>query len=80
LIVIAVSLRTMHTRSERVFGANGLADVSCRDYEETGAGQPLHYGTGPDGEPAPHPLAEQRAEVEQAILGNLLRMNLARAV
>ena len=50
-------------------------------FEETGAGQPLPGTPAPDGEgdPTPHPLAERRAEVEQAILGNLLRMNLARA-
>lgn len=37
---------------------------------DTGAGQPL---------PAEHPLAARRAEVDQLVLGNLLRMNLARA-
>tara|TARA_R110002072_G_scaffold286175_2_gene451196 strand:+ start:2864 stop:5938 length:3075 start_codon:yes stop_codon:yes gene_type:complete len=39
-------------------------------FEETGAGQPL-----PDG----HELIERRQEVEQLILGNLLRMNQERA-
>jgi hypothetical protein len=39
-------------------------------FVETGAGQPL---------PDDHELAERRAEVEQRILGNLLRMNLGRA-
>ena len=39
-------------------------------FEETGAGQPL-----PDG----HELIERREEVEQLILGNLLRMNQERA-
>ncbi len=39
-------------------------------FEETGAGQPLPEG---------HELIERREEVEQLILGNLLRMNQARA-
>ncbi len=39
-------------------------------WKETGAGQPLPEG---------HALAERRAEVDQAVLANLLRMNLARA-
>jgi len=39
-------------------------------WKETGAGQPL---------PEDHALAERRAEVDQAVLANLLRMNLARA-
>lgn len=39
-------------------------------FEETGAGQPLHEG---------HPLIERREEVEQLILGNLLRLNQDRA-
>ena len=37
---------------------------------DTGAGQAL---------PADHPLAEKRAEVDQSVLANLLRLNLARA-
>lgn len=52
-------------------------------FEETGAGQPLPTSPPADGDgdsdSTPHPLAERRAEVEQAILGNLLRVNLARA-
>ena len=58
-------------------------------FEETGAGHSLPDTPAPDGdsdrdgegdgEPTLHPLAEKRAEVEQAILGNLLRMNLERA-
>jgi hypothetical protein len=36
----------------------------------TGAGQPL---------PAEHPLAARRAEVDQKVLANLLRLNHARA-
>jgi len=39
-------------------------------FEETGAGQPLPEG---------HALIERRQEVEQLILGNLLRMNQERA-
>lgn len=39
-------------------------------WEETGAGQPLPEG---------HPLAARRAEVDQKVLANLLRLNLARA-
>ena len=42
------------------------ADV-CFD---TGAGQPL---------PEAHPLADPRADTDQNVLANLLRMNLARA-
>jgi hypothetical protein len=37
---------------------------------DTGAGQPL---------PADHPLAAKRAEVDQEVLANLLRLNHARA-
>jgi hypothetical protein len=37
---------------------------------DTGAGQKP---------PADHPLAEERARVDQAVLGNLLRMNGSRA-
>ena len=50
-------------------------------FEETGAGQALPDSppSGGEGEPVPHPLAERRAEVEQSILANLLRLNLARA-
>ena len=39
-------------------------------WTDTGAGRPL---------PADHPLAARRAEVDQAILANLLRLNLARS-
>ena len=39
-------------------------------WKETGAGQPLPEG---------HALVERRAEVDQAVLANLLQMNLARA-
>lgn len=37
---------------------------------ETGAGQPL---------PSGHPLTDQRAEIEQKVLANLLRINGKRA-
>ena len=37
---------------------------------ETGAGQPLPEG---------HELADRRREIDQRVLGNLLRLNLARA-
>ena len=43
--------------------------------KETGAGQP--FPDGDDG--SPHPLAERRDEIEQAILANLLRLNQTRA-
>jgi len=39
-------------------------------WTETGAGQPL---------PAAHALAARRAETDQRVLANLLRLNLARA-
>ncbi len=39
-------------------------------WTDTGAGQPL---------PAGHPLAARRAEVDQKVLANLLRLNHARA-
>jgi len=39
-------------------------------WQDTGAGQPL---------PDDHPLAATRREVDQKVLENLLRMNLARA-
>lgn len=40
-------------------------------WKDTGAGQPL---------PADHPLAARRAEVNQKVLANLLRLNQARSV
>ncbi len=46
--------------------SEGWADL----WADTGAGRPL---------PADHPLAERRAEVDQAILANLLRLNFARS-
>ena len=39
-------------------------------WQDTGAGRPLA---------AEHPLAARRAEVDQAVLASLLRLNLARA-
>jgi len=39
-------------------------------WQDTGAGQPL---------PAEHALAARRAEIDQKVLANLLRLNLARA-
>ena len=39
-------------------------------WTDTGAGQPL---------PADHPLAAERKEIDQRVLANLLRLNLARA-
>ena len=39
-------------------------------WQDTGAGRPLAAG---------HPLAAKRAEVDQAVLASLLRLNLARA-
>ena len=39
-------------------------------WQETGAGRPLA---------AEHPLGARRAEVDQAVLASLLRLNLARA-
>ncbi|MCH8881203.1 MAG: hypothetical protein IID34_15155, partial [Planctomycetes bacterium] len=39
-------------------------------WTETGAGQPL---------PEDHELYEKRQEIDQKVLANLLRMNLARA-
>ena len=38
-------------------------------WEDTGAGQPL---------PSAHPLAPRRAEIDQTVLANLLRLNQAR--
>ncbi len=48
----------------------GWSEEWAEVWEETGAGQPL-----PDG----HPLVRKRAEVDQKVLANLLRLNLARA-
>jgi len=39
-------------------------------WQDTGAGQPL---------PPDHQLAARRAEIDQKVLANLLRLNLARA-
>ena len=51
-------------------------DVSWAEvFEETGAGQGLPAG----GDGAAQPLAEKRGEVEQSILGALLRLNRERA-
>ncbi|HET6250459.1 MAG TPA: DNA methyltransferase [Tepidisphaeraceae bacterium] len=50
--------------------AGGWAEDWAAVWVETGAGQPL---------PADHPLAGSRAEVDQKVLANLLRLNHARA-
>ena len=71
-------LRLAHKRlDESVLNAYAHADPqgswspSMADvFEETGAGFPLPEG---------HDLAERREEVEQSILGDLLRLNLARS-
>lgn len=44
-------------------------------WTETGAGQPFPSEKGAE----PHPLAARRAEIEQCVLSNLLRLNLARS-
>ena len=49
--------------------AGGWDEAWAEVWEETGAGQPL---------PAGHPLAARRAEVDQKVLANLLRLNLSR--
>lgn len=51
-------------------GGGGWDPSWAEVFEDTGAGQPLPEG---------HELTERRAEVEQLILANLLRMNHARA-
>ncbi|QOV89795.1 class I SAM-dependent DNA methyltransferase [Humisphaera borealis] len=48
----------------------GWSEDWAKVWVETGAGQPL---------PADHPLAAKRAEVDQKVLANLLRLNHARA-
>ncbi|MFG0284375.1 MAG: class I SAM-dependent DNA methyltransferase [Phycisphaerales bacterium JB039] len=71
-------LRLAHRKlDEAVLAAYALVDPAggwdpawAEVFEETGAGRPLPEG---------HALAEERARVEQAILGNLLRMNGERA-
>jgi len=71
-------LRLAHQRLDRaVLSAYAATDPAGEwpdDWAEvwidTGAGQPL---------PADHLLTARRAEVEERILANLLRLNLARA-
>jgi hypothetical protein len=71
-------LRLAHEQLDRaVLAAYAAADPAgdwSEDWAEvwtdTGAGQPL---------PADHPLANKRAEVDQWVLANLLRLNHARA-
>ena len=56
------------------YGATDPAGQWSEDWatlwQPTGAGQPL---------PETHPLAARRQEIDQKVLENLLRMNLARA-
>jgi hypothetical protein len=47
-----------------------LAYADTEAFQETGADQPLPEG---------HELTERRAEIEQTILANLLRLNQQRA-
>ncbi|HEY3244273.1 MAG TPA: hypothetical protein VGM03_13080 [Phycisphaerae bacterium] len=47
------------------------SEVWAEVWTETGAGQPL---------PAAHPLAARRAEIDQRVLANLLRLNQERSV
>src|SRR5438105_10218072 len=50
--------------------AGGWSEDWAAVWVDTGAGQPL-----PDG----HPLTARRAEIDQQVLANLLRLNHARA-
>jgi len=71
-------LRLAHERLDRAVLAayaavdpqGGWSEDWAEVWTETGAGQPL---------PAGHALAARRAEIDQRVLANLLRMNLARA-
>jgi hypothetical protein len=71
-------LRLAHEKLDRAVLAAYAATDPAGDWSEewaavwadTGAGQPL---------PADHPLAARRAEVDQLVLANLLRLNHARA-
>jgi hypothetical protein len=71
-------LRLAHLELDRaVLAAYAAVDAAGRwdeawadVWQETGAGQPLPEG---------HALSERRAEVDEAVLANLLRLNLARA-
>jgi hypothetical protein len=62
-----------HGPSHHITPAQFVAKWQRVDWAEvwtdTGAGQPL---------PAGHPLTAKRAEIEQRVLANLLRLNLAR--
>ena len=50
--------------------AGDWREVWADDWFGTGAGQPIPEG---------HPLTDRRAETDQHVLANLLRLNLARA-
>ena len=71
-------LRLAHERLDRaVLAAYALTDPEggwsedwAEVWKDAGAGQPL---------PAGHPQAARRAEVEQQVLANLLRLNLSRS-
>ena len=71
-------LRLAHEKLDRaVLAAYAAADPQggwsedwADVWKDTGAGQPL---------PAAHPLCARRAEIDQKVLANLLRLNLARA-
>jgi hypothetical protein len=71
-------LRLAHEKLDRaVLAAYAAADPQggwsedwAHVWKDTGAGQPL---------PAGHPLSARRAEIDQKVLANLLRLNLARA-
>jgi hypothetical protein len=81
-------LRLAHEKLDRaVLAAYAATDASgewSEDWSdvwtETGAGLPLTPPVGVKGQPLPdaHPLAARRAEIDQRVLANLLRLNLAR--
>lgn len=71
-------LRLAHERLDRAVLAayaavdpkGGWSEDWAKAWTDTGAGQPM---------PKDHPLTAQRAEIEEKVLGNLLRMNQQRA-
>ena len=71
-------LKLLHAELDRAVLAAYAATDTDGDWSEdwadvwtdTGAGFPL---------PADHPLSAKRKEIDQRVLGNLLRMNLERA-
>ncbi len=57
----------------------GWSEDWAEVWTETGAGQPLPHRRDAGATPEEHPLAARRREIDERVLANLLRSNLARS-